>query len=495
MIRGTIEVVGPSPICDIVVRDNDRRVVAAGAHHVTSALVPGIYEADVWIPGARGQQLVAVYEGTHVTVENFRLTPNSVVPLLGIQTSNDDHAALASELAAMPQHSLGFHPDGRLLLFTRTSGSPRFRPPDITLLDEAGSMLLRLDADGRVDLLNGCAGLSADLPAGNYLLAQDVPGLGPRAQMLWVAHGLETQVFLPWGDYFSDLGQAVLCMPPLGTGFEPENVERYYRAEAAVHRIVTGRRSETAEAVADGRDPITVLADAYASWGDGPAGRAELADRLLELLPTSVDAHLLALLSREYGGQGRALARLSSLPLFAAGLDLLWRLQPAERAAVVHGWAAQAISASTTGSVWTRWDLGRFPRGQGIPDSRHIAPAATVSDSEVPGTWPTRVQARQLTRASHALAAASSIQVIRGVGRHYDIGIWAVGDPPEQPPRTEIRVRVGVRVQAYLRRGENLWYGAHILPQGQSSAIELQVADGEDLIAHLERQLRLGEQT
>ena len=496
MNRGTIEVSGPSPFCDIVVRDRDRQVVAAGTFIVRSELEPGIYQVAVWVPGAREERLVAVYESQHVTVRNFELVPDSVVPLSDIRTANGRHSELARDLAATPQHTIGPRPDGRLLLFTRTDGVPRFRTPDLVLANEGGAGLLQFATDGTVDLPNGCAGLSVDLPSGNYLLIQQVPGLGPRAQVLWVAPGRETQVFFPWQDHIADVGQAMICMPPLGTGFEPGAGERYYRVEAAIHRLVSGRHRATAEQDTDG-DPVVALASAYtyASPRLTVTERARSISLLLDGLQGSADAWLLQALTETSGQAGRRTVRLSSAPLFAAGFDLLWDLSPGERAGLTDEWLAGAVSASTTGSVWARWDLDLYPLGVRLGDEQRHSLSSSLPVTPAPGTQSTRVSVRQLLPESVTLAASSSILVERGIGRHFDLGVWMLGDPPDHPPRAEIRVRVGVRIQAYLRQGQELWYGTDRVPRTPARPLELQIADGENLVANLELRLNLGEET
>ena len=189
--------VRPSPFCDIVVRDRDRQVVAAGTFIVRSELEPGIYQVAVWVPGARRSDSLRSMRASTSPSGTSNWSRTRFVPLSDIRTANGRHSELARDLAATPQHTIGPRPDGRLLLFTRTDGVPRFRTPDLVLANEGGAGLLQFATDGTVDLPNGCAGLSVDLPSGNYLLIQQVPGLGPRAQVLWVAPGRETQVFFP----------------------------------------------------------------------------------------------------------------------------------------------------------------------------------------------------------------------------------------------------------------------------------------------------------
>ena len=105
------------------------------------------------------------------------------------------------------------------------------------------------------------------------------------------------------------------------------------------------------------------------------------------------------------------------------------------------------------------------PLGVRLGDEQRHSLSSSLPVTPAPGTQSTRVSVRQLLPESVTLAASSSILVERGIGRHFDLGVWMLGHRPDHPPRAEIRVRVGVRIQVYLGQGQELWYGTDRVPR------------------------------
>ena len=480
MTSGVLSVHGSEPASEVVVRDHALRVVTAAPGALEVELPPGIYRVDVWVPGTTDVGLVAVGEGQNVTHERQELIADSVVPITGIRTASEPHASLAGEIAARPLHTLTRTGDdsGRLLLFARSPGSPRFTAPGVSILGLVGNLLLTLDEHGSVDPLHGFAGLSVDLPPGHYVLRHTVPGRRTRAQVVRVAAGYETQVFARWAEDHVDLAAAVICMPPLGTGFDPADRARYLRAEYTARALTTGRPGPAP----DQQDPLLTMMDAaaHALTGRGEAETAGLHWTDLELLhgrmaPTRREPH-------------------EGPPVLDAAVESSLQLPNQDW---TGSWPAGLRTASTTGSVWARWDLDAAPL---------VAAASAVtagSSGMLPGSG-TRVRSQRPATplrlemlgdpGRFALAAAETPTISFGRGRHIDVALWAQEDPADAPPRAEIGVRIGVVARIYQRAGEPVWYHGQRLPTAATDAVEMTVREGENLLDHLMGQLRLGQE-
>jgi hypothetical protein len=480
-MSGVLSVHGPEPASEIVVRDHALRVVRAAPGALEAELPPGIYRVDVWVPGTTDIGLVAVGDGQNVTHERRELTADSVVPITGIRTASERQASLAGEVAARSLHTLTRPGDdvGRLLLFVRSPGSPRFTAPGVSILGLAGNLLLTLDEHGRADALHGCAGLSADLPPGHYVLRHTVPGRGTRAQVVRVAARYETQVFAPWAEDHVNLAAAVICMPPLGTGFRPTDRARYLRAEYAVRALTTGRPGPAP----DQQDPLLTMMDAAARTlaGLGEAETAGLRWPDLELL------HGRAALVGWEPHEGP--------PVLDAAVEFMLQLPIRDWPAA--SWPTGLWTASTIGSVWARWDLDAVPLAAAAPAST----AGSAGTPPAPGTrsrpggpaTPLRMEVLSDPRR-FALAAAETLTVSLGRGRHIDVALRAQDDPADVPPRAEIGVRIGIVAKIYQRTGEPVWYHGEPLPTEATDAVEMTVREGENLLAHLMEQLRLGQE-
>jgi hypothetical protein len=486
MMSGRLSVRGPEPASEIVVRDDALRVVFAAPSDVTVEVPPGIYRVDVWVPGTTDVGLVAIRDGQDVTHDRRHLVADSVIPLTGVRTANEQHSALAQQVVAEPLHRLTGpdDPAGRLLLFTRSAGAPRFAAPQISILDLPGRSLLTLHEDGRVDGRHGCAGISADLPPGHYILSHRVPELGNRAQLVRVLANYETQIFAPWAEDHVDLAAAVISMPPLGAGFDPADQVRYLGAEHAAHALATGRPG----AELDNPDPLVIMMTEATRLLDNP-GDAQPAGPLARLW---TDLEVLQYLG---AGDQRGLS-VQGPPILDAAVARLSELPDLDRLGAA--WPAGLLSASTSGSVWARWDLDAVPVAAGAEP----APTATGTTSAAPPTSAAEVRPSQrLSRLRvavpgrpdrQALAAAEAPTISFGRGQQIDVAVWAPDDQPSEPPRAEIRVRIGLRARIYQRRGEPVWYQGTQLPRTATDAVDMTVNEGENLVAHLAQMLRFG---
>src|SRR5689334_3787508 len=480
-MSGLLSILGPESASEAVVRDHALRVVFAAPSPVEIELPPGIYRVDVWAPGVTDVELVAVRDGERVTHDRRELVADSAVPVIGIQTANERHANFATEVAAQPQHTLTGASDdtGRLLLFARSPGSPRFDVPPVSILDLSGRVLFGLHQDGRVDERYGCAGLSADLPSGHYVLCHTVPEQGTRAQVVRVVAQFETQVFAQWAEDQIDLAAAVICMPPFGTGFDPTDQVRYFRAEYASRALTTGR----AGPAPDHQDPLITMMDS--------AARA-----LASEVGPIIEAAGLHWTDLELLQRGRAGIQRWQPPEDPPVLDAAVPFLPEFPAldSLSAKWATGLLTASTGGSVWARWDLDAAPLLSLAPPESAAGPSVQP-DAAVPSQAGRVTQLRigvLSTQSRVALAAAEVPTVSFGHGRHVDIGVWERDDPPDVPPRAEVRVRIGVAARIYQKQGDAVWYGRTRLPRTASDAMEMTVREGENLLTQLAQQLRLG---
>ncbi len=461
MTTGVLAVSGTGSVCEIVVRDDDLRVVGSGRAELEIELDAGIYRVEVWVPGTTDVSLVAVRGRTVARHARTDLVPDSVVPLAGIGSANATHAALAAEVAA---GSDGATADaGRLLLVARSGGAPRFVPPRVAVLDLRGEVVATTGSACRVDARHGCAGMGLDLAPGYYVMRHDVPGRGARGQVVRVLAGHETQVFAPWAEDHVDLAAAVVCMPPLGTGFDAADTTRYLRAEQAVRSLSTGRALP-----GPGDDPLLAMVDTVVG-GRADTGDVRWAD--VDVL-AAVDPH----------GEPAA----AGPPVLAAALPRL-----AARFSDVkypENWPAGLLTAPTVGSVWARWDLDEAPLPAG---ARPLpVPRRPVDEEPAASVQPARPRLAVLGASSATLAAAPTVVVDFASGRHVDVGLWRDDDPEGAPPRSEVRVRLGARARIYRTAGAAVRYGDTPLPDSPTDAVPMAVEADEVLVEHLAGHVR-----
>jgi len=474
-MTGRLNVSGLEPASEVVVRDHALRVVSAAPGALDATVQPGIYRVDVWVPGMTDISLVAVRDNERVEHDPSGLAADSVVPVAGIRTASNHHARFAAQVAAELQHTAAGAGDdaGWLFLFTRSRGAPRFAMPLVSVLDLTGTELFRLDQHGQVDAVHGCAGLSVGLHPGYYVLRHTVPGRGARGQVVRVAAGYQTQVFAPWAEDHVDLAAAVICMPPLGTGFDPADRDRYLLAEQAVRALTTGRAGPEP----DHQDPLmTMMDDAVRILAGRPSALVDTT-ALNWTDPVLLQSGLMSLPGPLVAGP----------PVLDAVVALVSEQADRYQSSAAT-WPDGLRTASTSGSVWARWDLDAAP----------LAPAAASAARlhVVPDTW-TRPRLRiklAADAAGLALAAADTLIVSFGRGQHINVLIWGDDDPADAPPRAEVGVRIGARALIYQRSGEPMRYGGEPLPARATAAVPMTVSQGENLLAHLAQQLRFGQE-
>lgn len=377
---------GPYEFTELRVLDPGLRVVASGVKSVEGELPAGIYRVQARVPGAFGERLVPV--GLHgdtvgTSITDFPLDLDSPAPVVGVKTYSGLHADVAKSESHAVHVTFSEQQESQLFIFIRSDGSERPGLPPLSVETNEGDVIARLDRDGRGDPDMGYGALSIALPAGTYFLAHYAPGLGRRAQAVFVEDGWQTQVFIPWDPDAIDPSRALVSMLPIGFGFDPYRPELYQPVEAALDGLARGQMILSPideEAFLDARlgdpgygliSPVYGLIGAYSYLLRGdvdPVRVMAIASALLKFLPHSPDAHLLYRMARQAGGEDVSgfeppipvWAEFDVPPMFAVGTDRLLD-QAAEDTSPVRatGWLARVAAARTSGSVWTRWDVGQ----------------------------------------------------------------------------------------------------------------------------------------
>lgn len=376
---------GPYEFTELRVLDPGLRVVGSGVKSVEGELPAGIYRVQARVPGAFGERLVPVGlqgDAVDTSITDFPLDLDSPAPVVGVKTYHDLHADAARSESHTVHVTFSEQHESQLFVFIRSDGSERSGLPLLSIETNEGDVIARLDRDGRGDSYMGYGALSVALPAGTYALVHDAPGLGRRAQAVFVEGGWQTQVFIPWDSDAIDPSRALVSMLPIGLGFDPYRTELYLPVEAALDGLVRRQMVLSPideEAFLDARlgdpafgliSPVYGLIGAYSYLLRGdvdPARLMAIASTLLKFLPHSPDAHLLYRVARQVSGEDESgieppipvWAEFDVPPMFAVGTDRLLD-QAAEDTSPVRtaGWLARVEDARTSGSVWTRWDVG-----------------------------------------------------------------------------------------------------------------------------------------
>jgi hypothetical protein len=359
------------------VLDPALRVLATGTKSVDVELDPGIYRVQARVPGAFDERLVAVKPGEEVTVTRFSnvaLAIDSPAPVPGVSTHHESHEEPAKSESQRIHVTFSERQGAELFIFLRSDGSPRSGTPLLSVETSDGEVIARLGRDGRYEPEDGFAALSIALPAGTYALVHEPPGLGHRAQAVFVEDGWQTQVFIPWDTGAIDPARALVSMLRIGRGFDPSSPWEYENVEAALDGLSRGRVVLTPWEEEDllhakFSNPLLGLIGTYAYLLRGdidPRRLMLITGKLLQLLPHSPDAHLLYRLAEETSrAAGRRVepplevsTHFDVPPMFAAGTDRLLE-QAAEDVSLVPAasWLAAVAATRTSGSVWTRWDM------------------------------------------------------------------------------------------------------------------------------------------
>src|SRR6266511_3093282 len=364
---------GPYEFTDLRVLDPGLRVVATGTGFVDRELPPGIYRVLARGPGAFDERLVAVKAEGDTRVTDFALPLDSPAPVTGARTYHEDHERPAQSESLSVHVAFSEQHGSQLFAFVRSDGSPRTTSPLLSVETREREVIARLDRDGRNEPKMGFGALTVALPAGTYALVHEAPGLGHRAQAVFVEDGWQTQVFIPWDADGIDPSRALVSMLRLGRGFDPNAPWEYEHVEAALDGLARGRvvltpSEEQAFLDAKFSNPVLGLIGTYAYLLRGdvdPRRLMVITYNLLSLLPHSPDAHLLYRLAQQTGGEAvtgfeppvPVWTGFDIPPMFAAGTDRLLD-RAAEDASLVPAASLMAAVAATrtSGSVWTRWN-------------------------------------------------------------------------------------------------------------------------------------------
>jgi hypothetical protein len=364
---------GPYEFTDLRVLDQGLRVVATGTGSVGLELLPGIYRVQASVPGAFDERLVAVRPGDDTLVTDLALPLDSQAPVPSARAQKEFQKELAISESQKVHVAFSEDQGSQLFIVVRSDGSRRPTPPLLSVETREGEVIARLDRDGSIDPGRGFGALSVALPAGTYGLVHEAPGLGHRAQAVFVEDGWQTQIFIPWDPDAIDPSRALASMLGIGRGFDPNAAWEYEPLEAALDGLARGRmvlsRSEE-QVFLDGKfsNPILGLIGAYGYLLRGdidPQRLMVISYNLLNLLPHSPDAHLLYRLAQQTDREAASgfespvpvWTQFDAPPMFAVGTDRLLD-QAAEDASLVPAasWVASVAATRTSGSVWTRWD-------------------------------------------------------------------------------------------------------------------------------------------
>ncbi|PLS78588.1 MAG: hypothetical protein CYG59_17725, partial [Chloroflexi bacterium] len=320
------------------------------------------------IPGDTAEKLVAVEAGTMVSVGEFDLQFDLPAPLASIRSAHEQQQKQASAHSKNVHATIGTATTSRIILFARTRGESRSDLPRFVLRSQ--SERISFPSAGAYNLNEGWMALTVALPAGTYVLEQDVPKLGKRAQVLFAEENWETQVFAPW-DSFPDFARASIYIRPLESGFDPQQYWEYERTEAALDGLARGHLVMNASdrdqfLNAKFSNPMLGIIGAYALLNEPDidyGGLRHIADNLLQLLPHSPDAKLISLLAN--AGRGFPITldhagptvTFEEPPLLTAGTERVLGLAvDLPELLPVDSWFARISLRLTSGSAWTRWD-------------------------------------------------------------------------------------------------------------------------------------------
>lgn len=369
--NGKLQITSPYEITDLRVLDAWQREVATGTHALDVELKPGIYRVMAQVPGDHAEQLVAVKPGKtlRVEAEDLQLEFDSAVPFDEARSSHEYQAGPAKSISTQTHVTVGTNPQARLFLFARTTGDSRDATPSFHLRNRAGKTLASFPEAGEKNLQYGWLALSVDLPAGTYMLEQDVPGLGKRAQAVFVEDGWETQLFIPWRDKLAFVS-ATVHMHHKGSGFNPHEGWQYTRIEAALHGLAEHKLTlhpGEIDAFLHGKfdNPMLGLIGAYALLNQQPVPYDYLdavSQNLMGLLPNSPDAKLLALLAQTKGEfppveSQKDLPTFSEPPFFAVGTEhLMGMASRIKKLCPPDSWLAHISLSLVSDGAWTRWE-------------------------------------------------------------------------------------------------------------------------------------------
>jgi hypothetical protein len=309
--------------------------------------------------------------------------------------------APAEALSKTPHVIHGVDATARLFLFLRANGTVRRVAPFFKVLECDGTPVAEFPQFGTFDLEAGWAALTVDLPAGTYVIEQEVPGLGIRGQAVYAGANWTTELFVEWGENgVPNFARASALMRSKGSGFTPASSREYKHTDAALEGLARRRLVLTPDDEYEffsGKfiNPMLGLIGAYASLlrPDLDFERLQLVARNLQiLLPDSPDARII---SKVVELRGRRISEedaevFSTPPMFAVGTEFVMKFAAAVPSVVPSESSLAYIALSlTTGSAWTRWSRDTSP-GDSLLDLRELIsenhPALDLADRDLQGS-------------------------------------------------------------------------------------------------------------
>ncbi|MFF3400416.1 hypothetical protein ACFYW6_18050 [Streptomyces sp. NPDC002659] len=366
---------GRHEFTELRVLDPLMRELDTGTHMLVMQLPPGIYLVEAKVPGAVDERLVCVPDFGELRIGDLTPEIDSPAPLPGVRTYHQSHEDAALKESGRVHITSTEGNSGHLFIFVRSDGSPRERPPQLSVRTpgRTGRPVAMLE-QGVANPDAGYCALSLAVSPGTYMLAHEAPGLGWRGQAVFVEEGWQTQVFIPWDTQGVGVERALVTMLP-GMGFKPARGWMYDHVEAALDGLARGRLVLTDDDEYILRhtndfyeNPILSLISGYGLLTERRFPRWSvdaITERFLHVVPHNPDAHLLHHLFLQASSQesvhltdSSVRATFDTPPMFAVGAAALLKMA-ADDADVVpaDSWMSELAPVLTGGSVYTRWRL------------------------------------------------------------------------------------------------------------------------------------------
>jgi hypothetical protein len=364
----------------VTVADGSFAPVISGTGGVEVKVGPGLYSVRYVAGSTVHQELVSVPPGeSSVHVPRPTLRFDSPVPLAASTLVAETHRPLAESLSQQVHASLGSGAQLFVFVRDRDRRGRRSALVGLTLHDLKGKMLLDLAEASGVETHDRsrppCAGVTVAVDPGPYRLRVRTEAIGTLEQLVYLAAGWQTQVFLERRSYpgatrgrTADLGDASILMAEPHVGFDPGRddlrltelarqslyTRRSVLSEDEVRRMVYGKF----------RNPMLSIYAAHMLLQSGE-GHGDLLAEMCDNLDTLVPGHPDVAAIRLAIGQPRG-AVFEVPPMLRAS----WQL-------VIHASADQgslvppdSLSAKIAGDVydattWLIWRVRRARRGAG----------------------------------------------------------------------------------------------------------------------------------
>lgn len=277
--EGGLIAVSEDPLAFLILHDPGYGELASGLGRLEFNGPPGIYQLEVRVPGHHQRQQIVLppcaYEFSVPSIAWRSVVPTRSNPLADFlwEAAPDLSQEFATERSLRPGC-------GRMLIVAWSPHPVEQEVCPFQIKSSRGrqARIARTrDYGGR----RACF-FDAQLRAGNYEIHSEVPGLGPRAQAIFLEAGWTTQVFAHiTRDGMIDLASAVLVMRRGACSPSPDDSQCYEETEVALDALYFGHLGAHRE-----RNPIL-------SRGEPEEPIGALATGFAHLIPFEPLLHLL----------------------------------------------------------------------------------------------------------------------------------------------------------------------------------------------------------